>query len=209
MANRINSHEKNLKMVQMSMIMAIMAVLQIVGASLVRVGITVPALVLIPIFIGSAAFGKKSGAILGGFFGIITLILGITGFDAYTNGLFLLKPLATVVICMGKGILAGLLSALVYEGMMKATKNKIIPSAIIASVITPLANTGLYILGVYLFFKEASGFEANASFGVVIIGVFVAVMANFIIEVGINVVCCPILLKVLSKNKMYSKLLIK
>ncbi len=78
MAKKFNSREKNLKMVQLSMIMSIMVVLQVVGAALVRVGITVPALVLIPIFIGAAAFGKSGGALLGGFFGIITVILGIT-----------------------------------------------------------------------------------------------------------------------------------
>ena len=78
---KIKSHEKNLRMVQLAMIMAIMVVLQIFGAALVRVAITVPALVLIPLYIGSAAFGKKTGAILGGFFGVITLLLGVTGFD--------------------------------------------------------------------------------------------------------------------------------
>ncbi len=209
MAKKINSHEKNLRMVQMAMIMTIMVVLQVVGAALVRVGITVPALVLIPIFIGAAAFGKTGGAVLGGFFGIITVVLGITGFDAYTNGLFLLKPLETIVICMGKAILAGFLSAVVYELLMKLTKNKIIPSTIISSAITPIVNTGLYILGVYLFFKEASGFEATASFGAVVTAVFIAVMVNFIIEVAINVVCCPLLLSVLAKNKQFGKLLVK
>ena len=52
-----NLHEKNLRMVQLAMIIAIMVVLQIFGAALVRVAITVPALVLIPLYIGSAAFG--------------------------------------------------------------------------------------------------------------------------------------------------------
>ena len=121
-----NLHEKNLRMVQLAMIIAIMVVLQIFGAALVRVAITVPALVLIPLYIGSAAFGKKYGAILGGIFGVITLILGVTGFDAYTNGLFLYKPLATAVICLGKGILAGFLSAVVYEALMKLFKNKLL-----------------------------------------------------------------------------------
>lgn len=209
MAKKINSREKNLRMVQLSMIMAIMVVLQVAGAALVRVGITVPALVLIPVFIGAAAFGKTGGAILGGFFGIITVILGVTGLDAYTNGLFLLKPIETIVICMGKGILAGFLSALVYELCMKAFKKNVIPSTIISAAITPLVNTGLYILGVYLFFKEASGFEASASFTTVIVAVFIAVVANFMIEVAINIVCCPVLVSVLAKNKQFGKLLKK
>lgn len=209
MAKKINSHEKNLKMVQIAMIMAIMVVLQVVGAALVRVGVTAPALVLIPIFIGSAAFGKKGGAILGGFFGIITVILGVTGFDAYTNGLFLHKPLETILICLTKGILAGFLSAVVYELLMKLFKNKIFPATLIASIVTPLVNTCIYILGVYIFFKEYSGFAATDSFVLVVGAVFIAIMVNFFIEVGINVVCCPILTSVLAENRQFGKLLIK
>jgi len=204
-----NLHERNLRMVQLAMIIAIMVVLQIFGAALVRVAITVPALVLIPLYIGSAAFGKKCGAILGGVFGVITLLLGITGFDAYTHGLFLYKPLATAVICLGKCILAGLLSAVVYELLMKLFKNKLFPAALISSIITPVVNTGLYILGVYVFFKEYSGFAADSAFFYVIGAVFMAVLVNFLIEVAMNAICCPILVTILSKSKHFKKLLVK
>lgn len=204
-----NLHEKNLRMVQLAMIIAIMVVLQIFGAALVRVAITVPALVLIPLYIGSAAFGKKYGAILGGIFGVITLILGVTGFDAYTNGLFLYKPLATAVICLGKGILAGFLSAVVYEALMKLFKNKLFPTALISAIVTPLVNTGLYILGVYVFFKEYSGFAPDSAFFYVISAVFMSIIVNFLIEVAMNAVCCPILVTILAKSKHFKKLLIK
>lgn len=206
---RKNIHEKNLRMVQIAMIMAIMVVLQVLGAALVRVAITVPALVLIPLFIGSAAFGKKQGAILGGFFGVITLILGVTGFDAYTNGLFLYKPLATAIICLGKGIMAGFLSAVVYECLAKLFKNKLFPAAMISAIVTPLVNTGLYVLGVFVFFKEFSGFAADDGFFYVIASVFTMIIVNFLIEVAMNAVCCPILVTILSKNKLFKKLLIK
>lgn len=204
-----NLHEKNLRMVQLAMIIAIMVVLQIFGAALVRVAITVPALVLIPLYIGSASFGKKYGAILGGVFGVITLLLGVTGFDAYTNGLFLYKPLATAVICLGKGILAGFLSAVVYELLMKLFKNKLFPAALISSVVTPVVNTGLYILGVYVFFKEYSGFAADSAFLYVIGAVFMAVLVNFLIEVAMNAICCPILVTILARSKHFKKLLMK
>lgn len=209
MAKKINSHEKNLRMVQLAMIMAIMVVLQIFGAALVRVAITVPALVLIPLFIGSATFGKKYGAILGGLFGIITLILGITGFDAYTNGLFLYKPLATAVICLGKGILAGFLSAVVYELLVKLFKGKLFPAALISAIVTPLVNTGLYITGVFIFFKEYSGFASDSTFFYVFGAIFMMIIVNFLIEVAMNAFCCPILVSILAKSKHFRKLLIK
>lgn len=206
---KLRSHEKNLRMIQLAMIMAIMVVLQIIGAALVRVAITVPALVLIPLYIGSAAFGKKTGAILGGFFGIITLLLGVTGFDAYTHGLFLYKPLATAVICLGKGIMAGFLSAVVYEVMMKLTKNKLFPSSLISSIMTPLANTTLYVLGVFVFFKEYSGFTADSTLWYVFGAVFMMIIVNFLIEVAMNAICCPILVSILGKSKHFKKLLVK
>ena len=206
---KLRSHEKNLRMIQLAMIMAIMVVLQIIGAALVRVAITVPALVLIPLYIGSAAFGKKTGAILGGFFGVITLLLGVTGFDAYTHGLFLYKPLATAVICLGKGIMAGFLSAVVYEVMMKLTKNKLFPSSLISSIMTPLANTTLYVLGVFVFFKEYSGFAADSTLWYVFGAVFMMIIVNFLIEVAMNAICCPILVTILGKSKHFKKLLVK
>ncbi|MBR4071831.1 MAG: hypothetical protein IKK26_04695 [Clostridia bacterium] len=206
---RNNLHEKNLRIVQLAMIIAIMVVLQIFGAALVRVAITVPALVLIPLYIGSAAFGKKYGAILGGVFGVITLLLGVTGFDAYTNGLFLYKPLATAVICLGKGIMAGFLSAVVYEALMKLFKNKLFPAALISAAVTPVVNTGLYVLGVYVFFKEYSGFAADSTFFYVIGAVFMMIIVNFLVEVAMNAICCPILVSILARSKHFKKLLIK
>lgn len=202
-------HEKNLKMVQIAMIMAIMTILQIFGAALVRVSVTCPALVLVPLFIGSASFGKKLGAILGGYFGIITVILGVSGFDAYTHTLFIYKPLETVIICLVKGVMAGFLSAVVYEISLKIFKKKLFPSAFVSSITTPLVNTTLYIVGVFVFFKEFSGFSADSGFFYVFGTVFMMIIVNFIVEVIMNAVCCPVLVTILSKNKEYKKLLLK
>lgn len=191
------------------MIIAIMIVLQVLAASLVRISITCPSLVLIPLFIGSAAFGKKCSALLGGVFGTVTLILGITGLDLYTNGLFLYKPIETVIICLGKGILAGLLSAVVYEALIKVTHGKLFPSSIIASAVTPIVNTGLYILGVFFFFKNYSGFNENDSFFAVVWAVILGVLFNFILELALNIICCPALAVSLSKIGSFKKLLLK
>lgn len=204
-----NVREKNRRTVQIAMIIAIMIVLQVLAASLVRISITCPSLVLIPLFIGSASFGKKCGALLGGVFGAVTLILGITGFDLYTNGLFLYKPVETVIICLGKGILAGFLSAVVYEALMKATHGKLFPSSLIASAVTPIVNTGLYVLGVFFFFKSYSGFAENDSFFVVIWAVILGVLFNFILELALNLICCPALSVSLSKIASFKKLLLK
>ena len=210
MANKINSHEKNFKMVLMAMIMAIMVVLQLVSPY-IKIGIVSPSLVLIPIFIGAAMLGPANGAILGAFFGIIALILGITAFDIGTNALFMFKPVETTVICILKGTAAGYLSAVSYNFLMKIFKGNSLLSSIFASIVTPLSNTAIYLVGATICFKDfpAFEFEASASFSFVLVAMFGMVLTNFVVEAIMNVICCPLLVSVLTKNKRFKKLLSK
>ena len=205
-------HTKNLELVQLSLLAAVMVVLQLFVTMLVRVGAVAPTLALIPLVIASAALGIKGGAILGALFGFIAFICGLTGLDAFTNMMIMYKPAETLLVCLSKAILAGIFSAIVYKLIMAATKKKLFPSVLAASIIAPVTNTALYVLGMALFFREmvpGHSFTDTDGLGVIIAAVFMIIITNFILEVIVTAICTPIVATILTKSKDYKKLLLK
>ena len=152
-------------------------------------------------------FGAGSGAFLGGVFGLLTFVLGLSGFDPGTLAMIQYKPVETFCICMVKGILAGFLAALAYKGMFSITNKKVYPSALAAFIVAPIVNTSIYILGVAVFFKDFYGFTQS---GIVLLGaIFVAIVINFVSEFLLNTVCGPLIAFAASKNKSVKKLIFK
>ena len=117
----------------LAMLTAIVVILQLIGAS-IRLGMFSVSFVLLPIVIGSALYGPWAGAWLGGVFGLVVLLSG----DA--NAFLALNPVATVLVVMLKGILAGFLGGLVYRALEK--KNQLL-AAYGSAVTVPVVNTGI------------------------------------------------------------------
>ena len=143
--------------------------------------------VLIPIVIGVAVCGKWSGAWLGLVFGAAVFATGdatfFMGFDVF----------GTIVTVMLKGILAGLVAGLVYSVLQN--KNKVF--AIYAAAVTaPIVNTGVFVLGCYTFFLDDITAMANGgNVFTFIIVTFVGI--NFIIELALNVLLSPAIIRLL------------
>ena len=70
-----NSHDRILKMVGIGIFSAVVVVLQLLG-SFIHLGPFSISLVLIPIVVGSAVYGKGSGTWLGFLFGVTVLLSG-------------------------------------------------------------------------------------------------------------------------------------
>lgn len=94
--------------VGLGLLTAIVVVLQFVGAT-IKLGTFSISLVLMPIVIGAALYGVLAGAWLGLVFGVVVLLSG----DAAT--FMAINPFGTVVTVLAKGILAGVVSGLVYK----------------------------------------------------------------------------------------------
>ena len=179
---------KAFTLVGIGVLTAIVAVLQLL-ASNIRFGMFSITLVLVPIIVGAALFGVWAGAWLGGVFGLLVLLT-----DA---GLFLaINVPGTIITVMAKGILAGLLAALVYK--LLAKKSRLL-AVILAGVVAPVTNTGIFLIGCRLFFfdtiKEwgaAAGFE-NA-FSYMILGL---VGVNFLVEAGVNLVLSSAIVQII------------
>lgn len=169
-----------------SMFVGLVVVLQII-ATFINFGGFPITLTLVPIIVGGAIYGPKVGAILGTAFGIVVALMVITGADPSGAAMLAAKPLTTVTACVLKGTLAGFFSALVYEKM--SSKNSL-AAILLASAVAPIVNTGTLAFTIIAFFDGAF---------VTLIALFVTV--NFMIELLIDVLLAPGLLRIIDRQK--------
>ena len=177
---------------------AITVVLQIISY-FVKIGTFSLTLTLVPIILVSVMYGPKYSVFLGTAFGIVTIIGCITGTDAGGNILFNASPFFTVLLCMIKAILCSLVAGFVGTALKR--KNLFL-AVIITAIIAPIINTGSFIILMFLFFKGilyewAGGTDIVTYLLIGLTGI------NFIIELGINVVLSPIILRILKAVKRY------
>ncbi|HCD69451.1 MAG TPA: ECF transporter S component [Ruminococcaceae bacterium] len=175
--------------VGIGLLTAIVIVLQFISMAL-RFGNFSITLTLIPIVVGAALFGRKTGAWLGLVFGAAVLLTGDAAAFLTVN---VFGTIATVLV---KGTAAGFCAAAVYR--LIAKKNEI-AAVLVSSVVAPVVNTGIFLLGCRIFFYdtvaawgEGLGFE-NA-FIYMIVGL---VGINFLIELGTNLVLNPAILRII------------
>ena len=168
---------------------AIVFALQFVSMA-IRFGTFSITLSLIPMVVGAAMYGAGAGAWLGFVFGLAVLISG----DASP---FLAVNIAgTVITVLAKGMLSGFVSGLVYRLLEK--KNGIL-AAVCAAILSPVVNTGVFLVGCRLFFWETitewgngAGFANPAVYA--LLGL---VGANFLFEMAFNLLLSPIIVRLL------------
>ena len=173
------------KVVTIAMFAALIVVLQVI-ATFVNFGGFPITLTLVPIIIAGAMFGPGMGALMGTVFGIVVALMVVVGADPSGATLLSLRPVVTVLACILKGTFCGLVSALVYKAL--AGKNQT-AAIIAAAAICPVVNTGTLYLALIIFFE--STFAA-------MLGAFMSV--NFAIELIINILIAPALLRVVNKR---------
>ena len=204
--NETNSLRKTKTLVGMAIFTAIVVVLQLI-ASFVKFGFFTPSLVLIPIVIGTAIYGIKAGAWLGFVFGVVVLIACITGADGGGYLMWGVNPTVTALICVGKGVACGALAGLTYQ--LLHHKNQIL-ATVAAAVVCPVVNTGLFCLGAVAVFKPlllewAAGWAAQNGMEAVSLVTYVflgLIGTNFLVELLINVVLSPVVVRIL-KARMH------
>lgn len=172
------------RMTGMSLMAAIIAVLTVLG-NFVRFGPFPITLALAPIIIGAAMYGAGAGAILGGVFGLVTLISGLAGWDGGTVMYLMgIAPFACILVCVGKGVAAGWCAGLVYSAIEK--KNRHV-GVVAAGIVCPVVNTGVFIIGMLLFFTSALESWASGQ-GLMYYVIFGLTGVNFLVELAVNLV---------------------
>ena len=192
----MNRNQKYRTLTGLALFTAIVVVLQIVG-SFIKFGPFSVSLVLIPIVVGAAVYGPKAGAYLGGVFGVVVLIACITGADQGGSILWNANPFLTALICLAKGILAGLAAGAVYTALARQGKTTYkVTGTIMAAVICPVVNTGIFILGLAVCFQDILVSWAGGS-SVVYYILVVLVGLNFLMEMLINIVLSPVIVRII------------
>ena len=175
-------------MVLGALLTAIVVVLQYLG-QFIHIGPFAISLVLIPIVIGSAVCGKAVAAWLGFVFGIVVLITDAAAFLA-------VSIVGTVVTVILKGTLAGFVAAIVYSAFAK--KNKFV-ATLLAAIVCPVVNTGVFLLGCFVFFFETiESWGLALGFGGAIEYMFFGLAgANFLVELLTNIVLSPVIVRLI------------
>lgn len=169
---------KTKKLTELTMLAAIVVVLTIFS-TFIKFGPFSITLALVPIIIGGVLYGAEGGALLGFVFSLVVLITGLFGWDGGTVMMLIgIRPLAAILICLLKGTLAGWVAALVYKAVAK--KNGKL-AVVLASIVCPVVNTGVFIAGMLLFFTSTLESWASGQ-GVFYFIIFGLTGINFVVE---------------------------
>ena len=181
------------KVVLLSLFTALVAILAYFGGFIKIGGLASISLTLIPVVLGAALCGPWAGAWLGGVSGVVFFM---TADAAFWMGLSIPGTIITVMV---KGIAAGLVAGLVYKLFEK--KNRYL-AVIAAAIVCPIVNTGIFIVGCFLFFIDtvkAGAAGADMSIGAYLIIFFVGL--NFVFELLTNIILSPAIVKLLNIRK--------
>ncbi|MBR3942425.1 MAG: ECF transporter S component [Clostridia bacterium] len=184
--------EKTKQLVLASILTAMVVVLYWLG-TIFKVGTVSITLTLIPIVIGAAFCETKIPVFLGLVFGVIVLL------DPTTSWFLNMNIGGTVIVCLAKGAFCGLAASVVYKKL--CNRNKYL-AVLAAGAICPVVNTVIFLLGCFMFFFPGVSNMATAGGQSVISFMLVSfVGVNFLVELCINVVISPVIVRLLNIRK--------
>ena len=203
------NRERILKLTYLAAFTALVVILQLAG-SFIKLGIFSISAVLVPIVLGAAVCGRLAGAWLGLVFGITVLISG----DA--SAFLVVNPFGTVVTVLLKGALCGLAAGVVYRlivdfGKYRKNADNVSVSAkkidgirtyiavVAAALVCPLVNTGVFLLGTFVFFWDTVSAWANSD--VIVEVIYFLIGFNWIFEIVLNIVLVPVIIRLLSLKR--------
>ena len=185
------------KLVLLALFTAMVAVLSYFGGFIKIGGLASISLTLIPVVIGATLCGSYAGAWLGAVAGVIFFA---TPDAAFWFGLSVQGTIVTVLI---KGELSGLCAGLVYNLLEKFNRYL---AVIVSAIVCPVVNTGIFLLGCLMFFKDtvdAFAVAEGISVGMYLIVFFVGL--NFVFELITNIVACPAIVRILDVAQKRTK----
>ncbi len=184
------------RLTSLGILTAIIIVLQIFS-TFVKFGPFSITLALIPIVIGAAMYGAGAGAYLGAVFGVVVLLMCIFGADVGGAMVWNANPALCALTVIAKGTLAGFEAGVHYRAL--ESNNKLV-ATVVAALVSPLVNTGVFILFMMIFFKNILVAWAGGS-DVLYYIIFVMTGVNFLVEVATNIVLCPVAVKIMEAVK--------
>ena len=197
---RTSTKKKTLATVQLALLVALVVALQMVSALIPPIGGMVSiTLTLIPVVVGGILLGKGKGAMLGFAFGAIVLINCISALDPGGNILWNVNPIFTAIICLVKGTAAGFFPAWFYELVKgkneSVSEGRSFAATVVAALSAPVVNTGLFLVGMFILFKDTLYAWAGGTYIVTYVLVGLAGV-NFLVEFLINTILSPAIVRI-------------
>jgi len=188
-----NLQRKDLvKLTQLSILVAIIAIMTFTPLGYLKTGAIEITFMTIPVVIGAIILGEFSGAILGGAFGITSFIqcFGLSPFGAVLLGI---NPIYTFIICLVPRILMGYLAGLIFKGLSKFDKTKIVSFGV-ASLSGALLNTIFFMVTLILLFgnstfiQDMQGGKNVLAFAVAFVGTngLIEAIVTFVVGTAIS-----------------------
>lgn len=201
---------KNLAL--LGVLLAIEIILAFTPLGFVPLGFTKATTIHIPVVIGAIFLGPVGGAILGGAFGILSVIINTVS-PSLTS--FVFSPFITIggtqgniwslVIALVPRIMIGVTAYYTYKWVRRIDKTKFIAYAT-AGVVGSLTNTILVMSGIYIFFGQqyaaAKEVSFEALFGVIMGIIGINGIPEAIVAAVLVATVCKVL-KSIYREKLY------
>lgn len=181
------------KLVLVSLLTALVAVLSYLGGFIKIGGLASISLTLIPVVLGAALCGPFVGGWLGAVSGAVFFM---TADAAFWFGLSIPGTIITVLV---KGTMAGLLAGLAYKALERFNRYA---AVFVGAIVAPVVNTGIFLIGCLIFFLDTVNAGAAAegmSVGGYLIIFFVGL--NFVFELLVNILLSPAILRIINIKK--------
>ncbi len=193
MQTRKDKRAKTEQLTLMALLTALVAVLSYLGGFIQIGGIASVNLSLIPVVVGATIFGPASGAWLG-------LVSALGVLLAPTTAVFFeVTILGTVVVVIIKGVLSGFCAGLAYKLIEKLNRYV---AVVVSAVVCPVVNTGIYIIGCFLFFADTVSEWASAQGSSFVAYLFLSMVGlNFVFELLANILLSPSVYSLLNIRK--------
>lgn len=196
---------KTQSMVKLALFAGIIVVLSMTPLGYIPLGVIKATTIHIPVILGSILLGWKAGAVLGGIFGLTSLVVN-TITPSLTS--FVFTPfysldgsggsLWSLVVCFVPRILVGILPYFIHRGIQKLHGSDIV-SLGIAGFLGSMTNTLLVMNLIYLLFGERWGAAKQISSDLIYKTILGVIAANGIPEAIVAAVITAAVGKVLIK----------
>ncbi|HBB60275.1 MAG: ECF transporter S component [Lachnospiraceae bacterium] len=182
----------------LAVLTAIVIILQ--AAVVIPLGPFTVTLTMLPIIIGAIMYGPLGGAVLGTVFGVVVSIQVLTGAaGAFSTAMLEYQPAATILICLLKGIAAGLAAGAFFRLFRKAS---FYLGVVMAAVIAPVVNTGIFSVGCLTIFRSLIQDALGTGSNLLLVFLTTFIGLNFLVEFGINVALTPVVMRIFRAVKL-------
>ena len=160
---------QTIKMVSSAMLAALVFVLGLTPLGIIPLGFINVTILCVPVIIGTLFLGLRTGLVLGGLFGLASVMsalgMSMTAPSALASALAAANPLLLVLMCMIPRLAVPTVAALVYR-LLTRKKDCSVRAVPFAAAAGSLTNTVLY-LGLMLLFYQMSGLDTLAVIGII------------------------------------------